>query len=362
LHWQRGLDQASATLMGAGLRTGACGDQQVPCFDCCDVDGQRTRGRTPNTMRTLREPGYEVELAVSALAGLKGAAGYHSSVLVAGEEYWFSTMGIMHSPNISSHKKNPHMQRHFVGLSKYSGADLVEFFDHHFPPGHYDLLRKNCNSFSDCALYFLCEQRLSLKYRTMELFGKLADDHAGVIQSISAGEYVPNPQAMVFDMEAVLAEIDSVREYEMASEVQCELPHASTAKAPKLQKESLDRTLAELITPPGSEATSRELTTIHGENFGPLPEPKLDFIGLSPPKPKPAIWEPASSRDDENDACESHGGSCEERPAIDVPDPLGVTRPVVVTAKKRVKLTTWEELRVPPSMMQAPPPVAAGCS
>jgi len=142
---------------------------------------------------------------------MKGAAGYHSSVLIQGEEYFFSPMGIIHSPNVSSHKRNPHMQRLFIGLSRYSGNDLVEFFDSHFPPGHYDLLRKNCNSFSDCALYFLCEQRMDLKFRTVELFGRLADDHAGIIQSISGGEYLPNPQAVGFDLEAVIAEVDAER-------------------------------------------------------------------------------------------------------------------------------------------------------
>jgi len=165
----------------------------------------------PHVARTLSKPGYEVELAVSPLAGLKGVAGYHSSVLISGEEYFFSPMGIIHSPNISSHKRNPHMQRIFIGLSRYSGSDLVEFFDIHFPPGHYDLLRKNCNSFSDCALYFLCEQRLDHKFKTVERFGKLADDNFGIIKSISAGEYVPNPQALGFDLDAVIAEIDVER-------------------------------------------------------------------------------------------------------------------------------------------------------
>jgi len=192
----------------------ACGEQVsgVPCFNCID-DGEceRQRRMPHSTTRTLSSPGYEVELAISPLAGLKGAAGYHSSILIQGEEYFFSPMGIIHSAHISSHKKNPQMQRIFVGLSRYSGSDLVEFFDHHFPPGHYDLLRKNCNCFSDAAMYFLCEQRLEMKYRYVERFGKLADDHAGLIQSISGGEYLPNPQAVGFDLEELIKEIDSER-------------------------------------------------------------------------------------------------------------------------------------------------------
>jgi len=149
---------------------------------------------------------------VSPLAGMKGAAGYHSSILVAGEEYFFSPMGIIHSPTISSHKQNPEMKLWQMGITKYSGADLMEFLDQYFPPGHYDLLRKNCNAFSDCALYFLCEQRLDWNFRTLERLGKLADDHAGIIQSISAGEYMPNPRAVGFDVETVIEEIKAGRE------------------------------------------------------------------------------------------------------------------------------------------------------
>jgi len=189
----------------------ACGEQ-VPCFNCIDDgEGARQRQMPHSTTRTLSSPGYEVELAVSPLAGLKGAAGYHSSILIQGEEYFFSPMGIIHSPHISSHKKNPAMERIFIGLSRYSGSDLVEFFDHHFPPGHYDLLRKNCNCFSDAAMYFLCEQRLNRKYGYVERFGKFADDHAGIIQSISGGEYLPNPQAVGFDLEGLIKEIDAER-------------------------------------------------------------------------------------------------------------------------------------------------------
>jgi hypothetical protein len=163
-------------------------------------------------MRTLRKPGFDVELVVSPLAGLKGAAGYHSSILVAGEEYFFSPMGIIHSPTITSHKKNPDIVISHMGLSKYSGGDLMEFLDQFFPPGHYDLLRKNCNSFSDCALYFLCEQRLDMKYKTLERLGKLADEHAGIIQSISGGEYTPNLRTSGFDVEDVIEEIKINRE------------------------------------------------------------------------------------------------------------------------------------------------------
>jgi len=186
-------------------------------------DGQR---RTPHAMRTLRKPGFDVELAVSPLAGLKGAAGYHSSILVAAEEYFFSPLGIVYSPVITSHKSNPEMKLMHMGLSRYSGMDLIELLDQHFAPGHYDLLRKNCNTFSDCALYFLCEQRLDLKFRTLEALGKLADDHSGMIQKISGGEYLPNPCTVDFDVEDIISDIEAERDVREAADCDVDMQQA----------------------------------------------------------------------------------------------------------------------------------------
>lgn len=250
-----------------GNNVTACGDQ-MPCFTCNEDGKSGHERKMPQVQRTLSTPGYEVELAVSPLAGLKGAAGYHSSILIEGDEYFFSPMGIIHSPNISSHKKNPAMQRIFIGLSKYSGSDLVEFFDNLFPPGHYDLLRKNCNSFSDCALYFLCEQRLDLKWRAVERFGCLADDHYGIVQSISGGEYVPNPQAVGFDLDAVIAEVDAER------------------PAPSLD-DFIDKSVSHVFQMPEAVAAmEKEATAQNQQNVGELTTPPEsyryeDFKGIS---------------------------------------------------------------------------------
>jgi hypothetical protein len=157
-------------------------------------------------------PSLTVEVASSALAGLKGAAGYHTSIVLAGEEYVFTPLGILRYDTIMSHRKNPEMQVQYIGLTRFNGADLLECMDPYFPPDHYDLLRKNCNSFSDCALYFLCEQRLDPAFRTMEQIGKFADDHVGFLQSLSGGEYNPNIHSLAFDVEKVIREIDAERE------------------------------------------------------------------------------------------------------------------------------------------------------
>ncbi|CAE8589882.1 unnamed protein product, partial [Polarella glacialis] len=119
-----------------------------PCFDChCNGDACTEAPKSPRRPRR----GDEVELAVSALAGLRGAAGYHTSVLLSGEEFYFTPFGICCSSKLSSHESSG-VKRVFVGSSRLTGKELLGGLSDHFRPGTYDLLRKNCNTFSDCAL------------------------------------------------------------------------------------------------------------------------------------------------------------------------------------------------------------------
>lgn len=339
----------------------ACGEQVsgVPCFNCID-DGEceRQRRMPHSTTRTLSSPGYEVELAVSPLAGLKGAAGYHSSILIQGEEYFFSPMGIIHSAHISSHKKNPQMQRIFVGLSRYSGSDLVEFFDHSFPPGHYDLLRKNCNCFSDAAMYFLCEQRLDKRYCYVERFGKLADDHAGLIQSISGGEYLPNPQAVGFELESLIKEIDAER------------PAFDEANADDnvgLVEPPVDAGLEPLHSSEGAIAGAKFVSVEDILAMDPEHPDLIDFrSSVSPVRGVAPIEDP---RDAVQSKASAGKAPIDDEPVADGPtDPLGITLaapmshwqpPVGRSARSRQgspkkgdkpkgRPLTWNELRIPP--------------
>eukprot|EP00439_Symbiodinium_sp_Y106_P017688 s5256_g2.t1 len=86
---------------------------------------------------------------------------------------------------------------------------MLCFLSGHFQPGSYDLLRKNCNTFTDCALYFLCGKRLDslfrllpkvdlvqdMRYKAVETLACMADERTGILQSITRGEYSPNPEA-----------------------------------------------------------------------------------------------------------------------------------------------------------------------
>lgn len=150
-----------------------------------------------------------MELAVSVLGGIPGATAYHSSVVVNGEEFFFSDAGITAAQNLMSHR-NPQMPNNVpqvfdMGMSPYSGSQLKAALDRHFLPGTYDLLKKNCNSFSDCALFYLLHTRLDRKYRSLEQLGASA---SSLVQSASGGKYAPNPKAADFDVEKLVAEID----------------------------------------------------------------------------------------------------------------------------------------------------------
>lgn len=199
------LDWLEDYLLGPCCFTG-------PCFSC---DAGKSKSQPLRTLRSAAS--FEVELAVSPLAGLRGFGGYHTSVLIAGEEYYFSPTGIHCCSKVHSHPKEV-MVKIFIGHSSASGAELLCFLEEHFQEGSYDLLRKNCNAFTDCALYFLCERRLDLQYRAVEQLAWMADDHTGIMQSLSHGEYSPNPLAEEFDLQVILQDIDLARDWDTDSE------------------------------------------------------------------------------------------------------------------------------------------------
>lgn len=160
----------------------------------------------PHELKSYYSSGLKVELLATA-RGLGGFAGFHTSILMAGEEYFFSPTGIRCCSYPISHPSLLQAIRIGVGVSKATGQELYNFLSEHFQSGSYDFLRKNCNAFTDCALYFLCEKRLDLRYRAMEKLGWMAESQTGILHSISEGEYTANPEAENFDVEDVLEEI-----------------------------------------------------------------------------------------------------------------------------------------------------------
>jgi len=145
----------------------------------------------------------KVELAASDLFSIPGMAkAYHTSVVVNGEEFFFSDSGIFSDRALNSHQQRP-SERVLVGYSTRTGAQLLASLSAYFRPGSYDLIHKNCNTFSDCALYFLLRKRLDWKYSMLERIGQRAAPE--LLQSFTKGMYQPNQAAIGFSSEEVIA-------------------------------------------------------------------------------------------------------------------------------------------------------------
>lgn len=165
----------------------------------------------PSLARTAsgRDPRHTVQLVASTLGGISYATAYHTSVLVDGQEFSFSNTGINVFQGPRSHPGPPDMGSPVIldmGFSTESGPRLFDALKAHFRVGTYDLLNKNCNSFSDVALYFLLQKRLSLKYKVLERCGRHLP---GLIAKITGGQYQPNPEAARFDPEKVRRALDT---------------------------------------------------------------------------------------------------------------------------------------------------------
>jgi len=94
-----------------------------------------------------------------------------------------------------------------LGTTRRTKAEMVRNLRQHFRPGTYDLLRKNCNSFSDCAMYFLLQQRLPAEYRTLEQLGVGASPVVTPILERVAGG--PLTITLDFDLEEVIRQIEA---------------------------------------------------------------------------------------------------------------------------------------------------------
>eukprot|EP00931_Biecheleriopsis_adriatica_P044074 TRINITY_DN25183_c0_g1_i2.p1 TRINITY_DN25183_c0_g1~~TRINITY_DN25183_c0_g1_i2.p1 ORF type:complete len:249 (-),score=41.56 TRINITY_DN25183_c0_g1_i2:140-865(-) len=194
-----------------------------PCLTCDPCPAESDNRRKPRrsaplrrfrSMRLLAEaPQHKVELVTSPLAGLKGVAGYHTSVLLAGEEYYFAPSGIRCCSRLTSHGSATDVNRIRLGTSPYSGFDLLDSLTAHFQPGTYDLLRKNCNNFTDCALFLLTGQRLDDSFRSVETLGLAMDQTLGLVQAFSGGRYLPNQQAEDYDHDCILESLGEERRH-----------------------------------------------------------------------------------------------------------------------------------------------------
>ncbi|CAJ1359396.1 unnamed protein product [Effrenium voratum] len=151
---------------------------------------------------------HRVRLAVNSLIGAATGCwsqdAYHTAVVVDEFEYSFSPMGVV-KQRLTSATDCTLVE---VGMSTMSGRQMTAILAPIFAPGSYDMLWKNCNTFSDCALFCLMGQRLDAKYRALERVGAFLDDLTGAVRFLSMCRYKPNPKAREFDLVSVLRHID----------------------------------------------------------------------------------------------------------------------------------------------------------
>merc|ERR1719487_694172 len=148
----------------------------------------------------------KIELAATELFNLTVATAYHTSVVVNGEEFFFSDSGVFSDRALNSHQGKPH-ERLTLGYSDKTGSQLLQALQPYFRPGTYDLVRKNCNSFSDCAVHFLLGQRLERRFSSLERLGQA---HTALLTEVTKGMYTSNPAAADFSVEAVITSLEKL--------------------------------------------------------------------------------------------------------------------------------------------------------
>merc|ERR550532_1541317 len=134
---------------------------------------------------------------------------YHTSVLVDDQELSFSMMGIGTARGPESHLSLPRSVETVIkDMGKVRSVDVASLkakLRPYFRRDSYDLLRKNCNSFSHVCLSILVGTGLDGEYRYLEGAAIAMDRHMGLVQRLSRGNYVPNPKAGAFAVEEVVA-------------------------------------------------------------------------------------------------------------------------------------------------------------
>jgi hypothetical protein len=138
-----------------------------------------------------------------------------------------------------SHAGTP-TERYEAGRTDLSGTEMWWALQEHFRPGSYDLLRKNCNSFSDAALFFLLRKRLNKKYSSLESLGRTSPD------MVKRVIYVPNPVAAEFDIQNVIdavSKLGAKKASQGLAEVRYSVP-SQDHRIPHLPRPSIQRKVA----------------------------------------------------------------------------------------------------------------------
>lgn len=145
---------------------------------------------------------------------LPGIKAYHTSIILQEKEYSFGNLGLVQGAPLASHLCLPRKHNIMVvGNTTMTGDEMIMVLQQYFHQGTYDMLRKNCNTFSDCAIFLLCGTRLPPVFCDLERIGYWAERAFNLMQAITGGTYRPNPAVRNFDVEKVIARILEVKHH-----------------------------------------------------------------------------------------------------------------------------------------------------
>mmetsp|Transcript_89694 Transcript_89694/g.159368 ORF Transcript_89694/g.159368 Transcript_89694/m.159368 type:complete len:188 (+) Transcript_89694:23-586(+) len=162
--------------------------------------------------------GQPVRIGATALTNSMGdilPAAWHTSISIGVTELSFCPGGIVPARNWLSHKmlrngsqEGPEVVIE-IGQSTTSAVELVSALSGLFKTGSYDLLRKNCNTFTNVAMFWLTGMKLDDRFTALDRAGASIESSFGpLVQIFSFGSYVPNPEAVTFDLDEVLKRVD----------------------------------------------------------------------------------------------------------------------------------------------------------
>lgn len=151
------------------------------CRQCCGLQVLVPKSRSEKVTELLdtraasNDGTHHVKLATTEIIKCGPFSGYHTSVIVDNEEIMFGEGGGIGRFPLQNGIPPTHDPDSVViqslGKSPFSVDQVLAVLRQHFEPGSYDLLLKNCNSFSDMALYALLGKRLTYKRRYLERLG-----------------------------------------------------------------------------------------------------------------------------------------------------------------------------------------------
>lgn len=176
------------------------------------------RCETPGEAHLLEAGAIDVYLAFTEIFRVAGVGAFHTSINFGGAEYSFNRKGIECRHPFASHtfaRKGCRMEILKLGSTTVTGEELLYSLDPYFEAETYDILYKNCNAFTDAALYFLFRERLDPQYSRIERLIKAGGPFTtrvinGVSAAAGTGHYVANPRATGFCLEDAILACDSV--------------------------------------------------------------------------------------------------------------------------------------------------------